>query len=183
VARGLRLKYRTAEVTTVSNEYRTEPAGGAFIVIDPWGEPLVGVFSTEDAAKQDIERCKREDAMYQTAKQLVDTAVKAHMEKFGVDVRLRNTGFAAQRVGDSRSRERQMSDEKESLIGRRVRFRADFYTTRIMPPRGWTGTIEDERRSSSGQGVTSYVVLLDEPFRLQEQDRRVDATEDEMEPF
>lgn len=78
---------------------------------------------------------------------------------------------------------KQLSDENESLIGRRVRFRADFYTTRIMPPRGWTGTIEDERRSSSGLGVTSYIVLLDEPFRSQEQDPRVDATEDEMEPF
>jgi hypothetical protein len=85
-------------------------------------------------------------------------------------------------VGDSRSRERQMFDEKESLIGKRVRFRPDFYTTRIMPPRGWTGTIEDERRSSSGQGVTSYIVLLEEPFRSQEQEPRVDATEDEMEP-
>ena len=76
-----------------------------------------------------------------------------------------------------------MSDEKESLIGRRVRFRADFYTTRIMPPRDWTGTIEDERRSSSEEGVTSYIVLLDEPFRSQEQNPRVDTTEDEMEPF
>jgi hypothetical protein len=76
-----------------------------------------------------------------------------------------------------------MSDAKGSLIGRPVRFRADFYTTRIMPPRGWTGKIEDERRSSSRQGVTSYVVLLDEPFRSQEQNPRVDATEDEMEPF
>jgi hypothetical protein len=71
----------------------------------------------------------------------------------------------------------------ESLIGSRVRFRADFYNTRIMPPRDWTGMIEDERRSSSGQGITSYIVLLDEPFRSQEQDPRVDATEDEMEPF
>jgi hypothetical protein len=85
-------------------------------------------------------------------------------------------------VGDFRSRERQMFDEKESLIGKRVRFRPDFYTTRIMPPRGWTGTIEDERRSSSGQGVTSYIVLLEEPFRSQEHEPRVDATEDEMEP-
>ena len=76
-----------------------------------------------------------------------------------------------------------MPNDKESLIGRRVRFRADFYTTRIMPPRGWTGTIEEERRSSSGQGVTSYIVLLDEPFRSQEQDAHVDATEDEMEPL
>lgn len=70
-----------------------------------------------------------------------------------------------------------------SLIGRPVRFRADFYTTRIMPSKGWTGTIEEERRSSSGQGVTSYIVLLDEPFRSQEQNPRVDTTEDEMEPF
>ena len=75
-----------------------------------------------------------------------------------------------------------MSAEKVSLIGRPARFRADFYTTRIMPPRGWTGTIEDVPRSS-GQGVTSYIVLLDEPFRSQEQNPRVDATEDEMEPF
>jgi hypothetical protein len=71
----------------------------------------------------------------------------------------------------------------ESLIGKRVRFRANFYNTRIMPPRDWTGMIEDERRSSSGRGITSYIVRLDEPFRSQEQDPRVDATEDEMEPF
>ena len=38
----------------------------------------------EDAAKQDIERCKKEDTMYETAKQLVDTAINAHMERFGV---------------------------------------------------------------------------------------------------
>jgi hypothetical protein len=46
---------------------------------------LVDAFPTEDAAKQDIERCKREDAMYETAEQLVDIAIKAHMRKFGVD--------------------------------------------------------------------------------------------------
>ena len=76
-----------------------------------------------------------------------------------------------------------MSNDKESLIGRRVRFRADFYTTRIMQPRDWTGTLEGERPSYSGQGVTSYIVLLDEPFRSQEEDPHVDATEDEMEPL
>jgi hypothetical protein len=47
----------------MSNEYRIEAAGNAFIVIDPWGERLVEVFPTEHAAKQDIERCKREDAL------------------------------------------------------------------------------------------------------------------------
>jgi len=69
----------------MNTDYRIEPAGPAFIVIDPWGEQLVNTYPTEDAARQDIERCKREDAMYETAKQLVDTAVKAHMQMFGVD--------------------------------------------------------------------------------------------------
>jgi hypothetical protein len=69
----------------MSNEYRIEPAGNAFIVVDPWGEQLVDLFSTEEAAKQDIERCKKEDAMYETAEQLVGIAIKAHMLKFGVD--------------------------------------------------------------------------------------------------
>ncbi len=53
----------------MSNDYRIEPAGSQF----------------EDAAKQDIERCEREDRMYETAKQLVDTAIKAHMQMHGVD--------------------------------------------------------------------------------------------------
>jgi len=71
----------------------------------------------------------------------------------------------------------------ESLIGKSVRFRPDFYTTRIMPPSDWTGTIVEERRSSSGQDISSYIVLLDEPFRSQEPAPRFDATEDELEPF
>ena len=117
------------------------------------------------------------ESLYETAKQLVENSTEVLMQEFGVD---RKT---AQCWVSSETGERQISDSKESLIGRPVRFRADFYTTRIMPPRGWTGTIEDERGSSSGQGVTSYIVLLDEPFRSQEQNPRVDATEDEMEPF
>jgi hypothetical protein len=55
------------------------------MVTDPWGEQLVDTYPTEDAAKQDIERCKKDDAMYETAKLLLDTAIKAHMEMFGVD--------------------------------------------------------------------------------------------------
>jgi hypothetical protein len=35
-----------------TNEYRIEPAGTGFIVIDPWGEQLVEVFLTEEATKQ-----------------------------------------------------------------------------------------------------------------------------------
>ncbi len=37
----------------MSNEYRLEPAGPAFIVIDPAGE-IVNRYTTEDAALQDI---------------------------------------------------------------------------------------------------------------------------------
>jgi hypothetical protein len=69
----------------MSNEYRIEPAGPAFTVIDPWGEHLVNTYPTEDAAKKDIERCKREDSMYESAKLLVDIAIRAHMERFGID--------------------------------------------------------------------------------------------------
>jgi len=53
-------------------------------VIGDAGE-RVGTYPTEDAAQQDVERCKREDAMYETAKHLVDAAVKAHMQMHGVD--------------------------------------------------------------------------------------------------
>ncbi len=69
----------------MDTEYRIEPAGSAFIVIDPWGERLVDTYSTEDAAKHDIERCKREDDMYETAQLLVDISVKTHMQRFAVD--------------------------------------------------------------------------------------------------
>jgi hypothetical protein len=41
-------------------------------VIDSWGEQLVDVFPTEEAAKKDIARCVREDGMWQAAKILVD---------------------------------------------------------------------------------------------------------------
>jgi hypothetical protein len=67
----------------MSNEYRIEPSGTAFTVVDPWGV-RIGTYSTEHEAKQDLERCKREDAMYQTAKQLVDAAMTAHAEMFGI---------------------------------------------------------------------------------------------------
>ena len=69
----------------MKNEYRIKPAGGAFIVVDPWGEQLVDVFPTEDAAKQDIERYKREDALFETASLLVEISEEVLMQKFGID--------------------------------------------------------------------------------------------------
>jgi hypothetical protein len=69
----------------MSTEYRIEPSGAAFIVIDPWGEKLVNTYPTEDAAQRDIERCQKEDEMWETAKLLVDIAIKTHMQRHGVD--------------------------------------------------------------------------------------------------
>jgi hypothetical protein len=61
----------------MSTEYRIQPCENGFLVIDPWGEQLVHTYPTEDAARQDIERCKKEEAMWETAKLLVDAAIKA----------------------------------------------------------------------------------------------------------
>ena len=69
----------------MTGDYRIEPSGTEFIVIDPWGERLVDIFPTLEAAQKDIERCTRKDEMYETAKQLVDIAIEAHMQKFGID--------------------------------------------------------------------------------------------------
>jgi len=77
-------EYSGALVKPMKNEYCIEPAGTAFIVIDDAGE-RVDTYPTKEAAQQDIERCQKEDAMWETAKQLVDTAIKAHMQMFGVD--------------------------------------------------------------------------------------------------
>jgi len=68
----------------MSTSKRIELAGSAFIVIDDLGEQ-VGAYPTENAAQKDIERCEREDRMYEVAKLLVDTAIKAPMQLHGVD--------------------------------------------------------------------------------------------------
>ena len=59
----------------MSREYRIEFVGRQFIVVDPWDE-IVNRYPMEDAARQDIKRYKMEDAVYETAKLLVDTAVR-----------------------------------------------------------------------------------------------------------
>ncbi len=53
-------------------------------MIDAAGEQ-VDTYLTKEAAERDIERCKKEDQMYETAKQLVDSAIKAHMQMFEID--------------------------------------------------------------------------------------------------
>jgi hypothetical protein len=69
---------------TMTTEYRIEPDGAEFILIDNEGE-TVGVYPAIEAAKQVIERCKKDDAMWETAKLLLDTAIKANMQMHGVD--------------------------------------------------------------------------------------------------
>jgi hypothetical protein len=70
---------------SMTNDCRIEPAGSYFIVIDPWGDRLVHDYATAEAAEREIERCRREDAMWETAKLLVDIAIKAHMDVHNVD--------------------------------------------------------------------------------------------------
>lgn len=64
-------------------EYRIETSGDQFVVMDSL-EEMVGKYGTETAAKQAIEECAKEDAMYETAKLLMEAAVTAHMEQFNV---------------------------------------------------------------------------------------------------
>jgi hypothetical protein len=83
VSRVCHLEYSGLLVTNMSKGYRVETAGSEFAVIDPWGV-RVGTYASEEAAKQDIERCVKEDAMYESAKKLVDAAMTAHSEMFGI---------------------------------------------------------------------------------------------------
>lgn len=45
----------------VPTNYRIEPAGTHFIVIDPWNERLVDDFPTREAAERDIKRCIQDE--------------------------------------------------------------------------------------------------------------------------
>jgi hypothetical protein len=65
-------------------EYRIEPVGSQFIVVDPWDE-IVGRYTSAEEARQNIERCKREDSIADNAHILVENAVKALMQLNGVD--------------------------------------------------------------------------------------------------
>jgi hypothetical protein len=69
----------------VNADYQIKCAGNAFIVVDPCGEQLVDVFPTKEAAQKGTERCKREDALYETARQLVEISDEVLMQKFGID--------------------------------------------------------------------------------------------------
>jgi hypothetical protein len=86
----------------MTNEYRIKAAGKAFIVIDPWGERLVDTFPTREAAEKDIARCKREDALYETAKPLIEISEEVLMQRFGIDRETAQYWVAARQVGENR---------------------------------------------------------------------------------
>jgi hypothetical protein len=66
-------------------DYRTEVIEDQFMVIDPW-EGVVGIYPTQEAANQDIARCKKkDDAMWEMAKLFVDIAAKTIMRMHRVD--------------------------------------------------------------------------------------------------
>jgi hypothetical protein len=69
----------------MDNEYQIEPFGKKFRVIDPEGEYLVDVFPSEAAAKLEIEGCKKEDVLWQSARLLVAKAKTTLMTKHDVD--------------------------------------------------------------------------------------------------
>ncbi len=68
----------------MNKEHRIRPVDTQFILIGDAGEQ-VDASTTADLANQDIERCIKDDAMWETAILLVDIAIKTLMQMHGVD--------------------------------------------------------------------------------------------------
>jgi hypothetical protein len=68
----------------MDTDYRIEPVGSQYIVVDPWDE-IVGRYTSAEEAQQSIERCKKEHAISETAHLLMENAIKALMQSNGVD--------------------------------------------------------------------------------------------------
>ena len=66
------------------NDYRVVPSGSKFMLVDGAGQD-VNTYPTRDAARRDIRRCKRQDAMWERARQLIDDAIQKHMTIFEID--------------------------------------------------------------------------------------------------
>jgi hypothetical protein len=75
------LRFRS---TTMADKYQIAHDGSDFIVNYEAGG-TVGVYETEQEAKQEIEVCERDDFRLQTAKSLVKAAVEAHMWLHNID--------------------------------------------------------------------------------------------------
>lgn len=83
----------------MSNEYRIEPAGGAFKVIGPYGG-TVDTYPNEEAARQDIERCK---TRRRSVRNRWTSLSKRTRRSLGLTARRRSIGLAVQRVGEGRT--------------------------------------------------------------------------------
>jgi NAD dependent epimerase/dehydratase family enzyme len=70
----------------MADTYRITPQGPEFMVSQNAGV-TVGVYNTEQEAQVTMEDCKRDDFMLQTARNLVNAAVEAHMRLHHVDRR------------------------------------------------------------------------------------------------
>ena len=68
----------------MADKYRMAPQGSAFIVNENAGV-TVGVYNTKQEAQVTMEDCKRDDFMLQTARNLVNVAVEAHMQLHHID--------------------------------------------------------------------------------------------------
>jgi hypothetical protein len=68
----------------MADKYRIAHDGGDFIVNYEAGG-TVGVYQTEQEAKQEIEVCEHDDFMLQTARSLVKAAVEAQMRLHNID--------------------------------------------------------------------------------------------------
>ena len=68
----------------MTDKYRIEQDGSNFIVNYEAGG-TVGVYETEQEAKQEIEVCAHDDFMLDTARSLVNAAVEAHMRLHRID--------------------------------------------------------------------------------------------------
>jgi hypothetical protein len=64
-------------------EHLIEKTDAGFLVHYTYGE--TELFPTEEEAKADVEETKRNDEMLEAGKALVEAAIKAHMEQFGID--------------------------------------------------------------------------------------------------
>jgi hypothetical protein len=68
----------------MADKYRIAHDGSDFVVNYEAGG-TVGVYGTEQEAKQEIEVCEHDDFMLQTARSLVKAAVEAHMWLHNID--------------------------------------------------------------------------------------------------
>jgi hypothetical protein len=66
-------------------EYRIEQDSDKFVAIDSEQE-TVGIYDTEQDAQADMERAKKEDAIWERSKELMRNAVRTIMAEFVVEL-------------------------------------------------------------------------------------------------